>query len=535
LGGAGVSLAGIGSIANTGTIAGGQGGTGGYGHFGVAAGAGGVGGAGVSLAAGGSIANSGTIAGGQGGRGGFGGNGYGAAGAAGYGIDLAAGGSVVNGSAGSGGNTALISGGIGILAAGTAGATVTNFGSIVSTGGTGGTAVQFANASSDLILEGGSTLVGEALGGGGMLDLGSAGGAGTISGVGTSFVNFATVTVDANASWLVKGPVTGSETLVIDSNATLELGGASAAPVNFAGGLPAELKLDMPGSFTGGIGGLALGDAIDLAATTAKTATLSGSSTLTVTTTGAPLSFQVGGALSGLQFAITADGHGGSDLILVPSLGNGNVNDSFGNANTIVAGGNGNDAITGGNGKDAVTLGDGNDKVTLGNGSDTVSLGNGKDTVKLGNGNNTVSLGNGTDTVTVGNGANAINLGTGHDTVSAGTGSDLLVFSAPQSILTLTQPILTMAFSSNDQLVFDNSGFDLGVVDNGTGTSTPKAIDASLFGTFPSVGTSADRFAYNQSAGNLFYSANGSGASETLIAHLTTDPHLTAANLFFIK
>jgi hypothetical protein len=56
-----------------------------------------------------------------------------------------------------------------------------------------------------------------------------------------------------------------------------------------------------------------------------------------------------------------------------------------------------------------------------------------------------------------------------------------------------------------------------------------------LFGSFPSVGTSADRFAYNRSTGSLYYSANGSMASETLVAHLTNVPHLTAASLFFVS
>jgi hypothetical protein len=50
-----------------------------------------------------------------------------------------------------------------------------------------------------------------------------------------------------------------------------------------------------------------------------------------------------------------------------------------------------------------------------------------------------------------------------------------------------------------------------------------------------SVGTSADRLDYNQSTGDLYYGANGSVASETLIAQLGSNTHLTAANLFFIK
>jgi len=242
----------------------------------------------------------------------------------------------------------------------------------------------------------------------------------------------------------------------------------------------------------------------------------------------------------------------GSSILMIPgtsfqTVGNENANFQaggqnntfqFGNGSVVVITGNGSNQVTGGDGEDTVHLGDGpNNRVSLGNGNDSVqsgngknnvvTLGNGNDTVTLGNGNNTVTLGNGTDTVTVGNGNDTINLGGGNYTVAAGTGSNLLVFAAPQALL-------TMAFSAKDELVFRNSGFDL-AVDNGKGTSKPQAIDPSLFGTFPSVGNSGDRFAYNQGNGNLYYSPNGSVASETLVAHLTNTPHLTAASLFFIS
>jgi hypothetical protein len=68
---------------------------------------------------------------------------------------------------------------------------------------------------------------------------------------------------------------------------------------------------------------------------------------------------------------------------------------------------------------------------------------------------------------------------------------------------------------------------------------TPQAIASSLFST-STTGTfisTSQRFAYNQSTGNLYYDSQGNktGSTVQLVAHLTNDPKLTAANLFFIS
>ena len=119
----------------------------------------------------------------------------------------------------------------------------------------------------------------------------------------------------------------------------------------------------------------------------------------------------------------------------------------------------------------------------------------------------------------------------------AGNGTDELVFTSPNGLLTLS-------FASSDELVFRNAGFDLGV-DNGKSKGSfgfddlqpPQPIAASLLspntdGTFATTG---NRFAYDQSTGNLFYDAQGSTAGSTVhqVADLTNKPSLTAANLFF--
>ena len=68
---------------------------------------------------------------------------------------------------------------------------------------------------------------------------------------------------------------------------------------------------------------------------------------------------------------------------------------------------------------------------------------------------------------------------------------------------------------------------------------TPQQIASSLFapsgnGVFTSAG---QRFAYDQNTGNFYDDAQGNqaGSAAMLVAHLTNDPHLRAANLFFIS
>jgi hypothetical protein len=132
--------------------------------------------------------------------------------------------------------------------------------------------------------------------------------------------------------------------------------------------------------------------------------------------------------------------------------------------------------------------------------------------------------------VVVGNGADTIILGNGKYNVTAGNGTpDRFIYSAPSGLL-------TTLFNSTDQLVFRDSGFDLGVNES-HGTLMQQAIAATLFspntdGTFATPG---NRFAYDRATGDLYYDATGSaaGSGRELIADLTNKPHLSATNLFF--
>ncbi|HET6607782.1 MAG TPA: hypothetical protein VFG62_13975 [Rhodopila sp.] len=197
-----------------------------------------------------------------------------------YGVLLLSGGTVTNQS------TGRITGPVGVELAGDPG-TVVNAGYIGGTGtgvwiragGTlvnqsGGTiagtsdAVSFASgATNRLVLDPGATFIGTVDGGNlvgdssvSTLELGSAASAGTISGLGSQFVNFAQVTVDAGAQW----SLTGDNTLV------------AGATLGNAGTLATSGTLTNAGTITGGSLDLAGGALTNQAGGLISNSTISG-------------------------------------------------------------------------------------------------------------------------------------------------------------------------------------------------------------------------------------------------------------------
>ena len=125
-------------------------------------------------------------------------------------VILSANASLTNGSAGH--RAALVDGYYGVFLR-TGASKFTNFGTVI---GEGGVAVDMTATTDILVVEAGSTFVGSILGGGGTLELGSgtgtltgllAGGNVTVSGsmATTVFTNFATVQIDAGASFALAG------------------------------------------------------------------------------------------------------------------------------------------------------------------------------------------------------------------------------------------------------------------------------------------------------------------------------------------
>jgi hypothetical protein len=115
------------------------------------------------------------------------------------------------------------------------------------------------------------------------------------------------------------GAVTGKGWLSILPSGTLELGAAAGAMVSLASGAGGMLRLDAPAQFLCPISGLAVGDVIDFAHTTAIGPAVNGT-VLSVTVGGKALSFTVGGALAGNHFAVQSDSAGGTELILTAGV-----------------------------------------------------------------------------------------------------------------------------------------------------------------------------------------------------------------------
>jgi fibronectin-binding autotransporter adhesin len=166
----------------------------------------------------GTVTNSGTIQ---------------ATGTSSYGVSLSSGGNVTNA------NTAnpfvqleAIQGSRGVYIGGAGGNTLVNAGTIT---GTGGTAVSLAGSGNRVIIGPGAVFTGSVNGGTGndTLELAprSFFGNGTLSGLGTKYVGFSNVTVDAGARWVLAGAntvaagVTLSNAFSLTNSGTLTVGG----------------------------------------------------------------------------------------------------------------------------------------------------------------------------------------------------------------------------------------------------------------------------------------------------------------------
>ena len=116
--------------------------------------------------------------------------------------------------------------------------------------------------------------------------------------------------------------VTGTGGLQIDGGADLVVGGAiaSGATATF-NGASATLTLDQPSTFGATIGGISVGDVIDLVGITANGATVNGSNQLVVTENGTVVdTLQLSGANSGFSF-VTQPVSGGTDIVVQQNSG----------------------------------------------------------------------------------------------------------------------------------------------------------------------------------------------------------------------
>lgn len=192
----------------------------------------------------------------------------------GFGVYLKGAESLVNGSAGHGAR-ATIYGYQGVRAAG-AGATVTNFGTIA---GAAGTAVAFGSATDVLVVEAGSFFDGAVLGGGGALVLDS--GAGTLSGL----FNGGNVTVSGSMA-----------TTTFNNFGALQIGAAAQFVLSGTGSIGAGQSLTDVGSLT-------IGSTLSSTGTLVASGTLAGAGRLVLS--GGTAAFGSGASLTIAQVAVT--------------------------------------------------------------------------------------------------------------------------------------------------------------------------------------------------------------------------------------
>jgi hypothetical protein len=248
------------------------------------------------------------------------------------GVDIAGPGIVTNYGAISGVSAVHVGGGD------TAGDTVVNAGTIAGTG----VAVAIRASGGLLVVEPGAVFVGKVEGRRDTLEL--AAGYGTLSGLGSSFVGFTTVDVDAGADWAVSGSgsrfvndgtVAAYGALVFEAasgRGTIEVGDGDTA--EFAGAAGHEQRIELTGA--GGtvlldkplrvaatFSGFGAGDTIDLAGEAADAVSFAHHD-LVVTENGQTVAdLHFAGRCTTADFALSPDGNGGTDITLVAPTASG--------------------------------------------------------------------------------------------------------------------------------------------------------------------------------------------------------------------
>jgi hypothetical protein len=218
----------------------------------------------------------------------------------------------------------VIAGAVGVSVEGSG--TVVNAGTIMSVpeGGVPGDAIAFyfGNSARDLLIDDpGGVFIGNVAAhfGGASLELASATSTGTITGIGSSFSGFGTITVDAGATWVATGSVAGNGTIGLGAGSDLTFtGGVTAAsPVHFTANT-GTLGLADPAGFAATVYGFQAGDAFDFTSITSAgsiAAGVNGSNDLTLTSGGsllAEIKLDPAQSFAGVSFQAVSDGSGGT-------------------------------------------------------------------------------------------------------------------------------------------------------------------------------------------------------------------------------
>lgn len=233
--------------------------------------------------------------------------------------------------------------------------------------------------------------------------------------------------------------------------------------------------------------------------------------------------------------------------------GDGADNMQGGNGSDTFYGGAGNDTFNGGAGDDVFyyesgdsiteasnagidlvysaltyTLGSNVENLTLTGSSNINGTGNTLANLMIGNdGNNSLTGGTGNDTLLGGDGDDTLVGGNGMDSLTGGAGADIFVFNGASPNATSNKDVITDFNVADDTIWLSKTYF--------TGFSATGAMAAAAFNTGVAASDATDRIIYDSATGNLYYDADGTGASaKILFATLSAGLSLSAADFNII-
>jgi serralysin len=137
-------------------------------------------------------------------------------------------------------------------------------------------------------------------------------------------------------------------------------------------------------------------------------------------------------------------------------------------------------------------------------------------------GNDTLAGGAGKDTLLGGAGNDILTGGSGNDSLNGGAGLDVFRFSSALNSSTNVDRIAGFV-AADDTVALDDAVF--------AGIGAPGALAAGAFRAGAAAGDASDRIIYNSATGQVFFDADGSGATaQILFATVAIGTSLTASD-----
>ncbi len=188
----------------------------------------------------------------------------------------------------------------------------------------------------------------------------------------------------------------------------------------------------------------------------------------------------------------------------------------------------GNDLITLGAGNNTLNALAGNDIVVGNSGNDTISGGAGNDNLMGGSGADLLTGDAGNDNLMGDAGNDVLNGSAGLDILTGGLGADTFLFNTTLNRTTNVDTIADFTVADADKIHLENAIFSR--------LTTTGALNAANFRMSTAVADANDYIVFEQATGRLFYDADGSGRTQSvLFATLSNPASLTlTANDFVV-